>query len=507
MHEQGPPHTPAESLGMYAAALRRWWPLAIALVAVAGLTGLAVAKQLPKSYDATSKVLLDRQRQVDALLGTSDFSPDPERELNTDVELITLEPIAADVRRSLALPESAAELAERVTTAVDRNSSIVSITVRDSRPARAAHIANAFATAYREYRARSARMSVGDAIASALARMRRLPLGPQRTALRAELRRLRVAEAFQTGGVQIVDRASPSSASSRPRPLANALVGGFLGAVIAALAIVVLARTDRRVRSERDLEALTGRPVIARVPGQGSGAREALVTLAMSLSRPRTGQAPPGLVLLTSPGPREGTAEVALGLARALGTVGRSAIAIEADLREPSFARRLGLGTPGGLAGILRGEDDLDHQLAVLDDGAAALAAGAPCRLPQPLLAGERMAAIVEEACGRADVVLLAGAPVGVVGDALALAGLVDTVVLVARIGETRVDELDCAMRALTDVDAVPIGTVITRQPRGGRLGAVRWTMEPRRAGTAPGAGVAQPGGAAASTTSEVTVG
>lgn len=506
MPEHAAPSTPAENLGIYAAALRRWWPLVVALVAVAALAGFEVAGQLPKTYEATARVLLDREREIDTLLGKSEFSPDPERTLNTNVELITLEPVAEDVRRSLALREPANALVDRVTTAVDRNSSIVSISARDASPARAASIANAFAIAYREYRAQAARASVGDAVASAEARLRQLPPGRQRDELRAELRRLQVAGAFRTGGVQVVHRATPASASSRPRPAVSAVVGGLLGSIVAALVLVALARTDRRVRGDGELEQLTGLAVIARLPGGSGRAGDALATLAVSLWRPRTGGSPPAIVLLTSPGPDEGTADVALGLARALGSLGRSAIAIEADLRAPSFARRLALGTPPGLAAVLGGEADLERELVPLGEGAAALPAGERSRLPQALLVGQAMADIVEDTVGRADVLLLAGAPLGVVGDALALAGLVDTVLLVARPGTTRVDDLERTLRALIRAGAPPVGIVATSRAPGGALFAAWRALASRRAGPPTEPAVAQPGGAPAST-SEATVG
>jgi len=230
----------------------------VAIVLVAGLVGLAVAAQRPKSYVATAKVLLGQQHQVDVLLGNTDYSPDPERELNTSLELITREAIAARVRRSLRLSEPSAALVGRVAAAVDRNSSVVTISARDTDAARAAAIANAFARGYRAYRAKSAQGALEDAIASARLRMLNLQSHTQRVALRRELTRLEVEVPFQTGGVQVVHEATPASAVRRPRPLLSGLLGAFLGLLLAAVTIVVLGRTDRRVTGDGQLEDLTG---------------------------------------------------------------------------------------------------------------------------------------------------------------------------------------------------------------------------------------------------------
>jgi capsular polysaccharide biosynthesis protein len=500
MPERAVPGAPGEAPGLYTAALRRWWPLTLAIVVVAGLLALAVAAQRPKSYVATAKVLLGQQRQVDALLGNTDYSPDPERELNTSLQLITARPIADSVRSSLNLSESTAALEARVATAVDRNSNIVTISVRDTDPSRAAAIANAFAAGYRDYRADSARAALQDAIASAQMRLPELPAGRERTALRRELTRLEVAEPFQTGGVQVVHEATAASAIRRPRPLLSGLLGAFLGLVVAGLTIVVLARTDRRVAGDGELEDITGRPVVARIPRSPQAAADGFVSLALSLSHGRAGDAPAGILLITSAGPDEGTPEVALGLARALGVIGRPAIAIEADLRGPTFAERLGVAPAGGLAAILAGAATLDGELATIGKGAAAVPAGITAEVPQALLAGERMQATVEEAYGLAEAVVIAGAPVGVVGDSVGLAGLVHEVLLVARDDVTRPDELRRAMRALTDAGIPPAGIVATlrrpRRPFGG-VGAA-WR---RRRSTA------QSGAGTTAGASEVTVG
>lgn len=473
MPEPAPSATPGQALERYVATLRRWWPLAVAIVVVATLAALVVSMGRPKSYEATAKVLLGQQRQVDMVLGTGDYSSDPERDLNTSVELITLEPIADGVRRALGLHESSAALVGRVTTAVDRNSNIVAISVRDAEAERAAAIANAFAAGYRDYRARAARAAVQDAVTSAQARLAQLESGPQSDALRRELTRLEVAQAFQTGGVRVIHQATAASATSQPRPLTRALMGGFLGLIAAALTIVGLARTDRRAADDEDLEEITGRPVVARIPRSGAAAADAMVTLALGIARGRIGQGTGGVLLLTSAGPDEGAPEVAFDLARALGAVGLNPIAIEADLRSPRFSEILGVGDTGGLAALLDGTGDLDSELVVVGAEAAVLPAGATAELPQALLASERMEAIVDEARERSDVVLIAGSPVGTFGDVIALAGLVQDVLLVARVDVSRPDELRRAVRVLTDAGIPPAGVVSTVRPARRPLAAV----------------------------------
>jgi capsular polysaccharide biosynthesis protein len=284
-------------LGRYLATLRRQWLLLLAVVAAATGSGYAVARAQTPTYSATAKVLLDQDRRVDALLGTAGYSPDPERDLNTGVLLITQPPIADRVRRSLGLDGPL-----QVSTAPDSSSSIVAITATDGDPERAAQIANGFAAEYARYRARTTRQAVDDALAAARARRDSLDDPGE---LDAGIRRLEALAAFASSGVQLVARATAADAARRPRPLLAGFVGGFLGLLIAAVLVVVLTRTDPRVRRESDVELATGRPVISPT------------ALALSLRGP--------VVLLLG----DGAVEAAYDVARALAIGDRSAIVIE----------------------------------------------------------------------------------------------------------------------------------------------------------------------------------
>jgi polysaccharide biosynthesis transport protein len=476
--------TPAERLGMYLGVLRRRWPLVAGIVAVALLSGAVVAALAPSSYEATAKLLIGQRAQVDALLGATDYTPDPERDVNTNLELITLEPVAERASAELDLGLPAAALTSKVRTEIAGNSNVVSITASDPSPETAARIANAFADAYRDFRTRSARASIEDAVASAERRAAALLPGAERAALTEELRRLQAAAAFQTGGVQIVRRATPASAVASGGMMSSAIVAGFLGVVLAAVAVVLLARTDKRVRGEADLEDVAGCPVLATVSdspasGGSTGARDAFATLALSLSlrglrargsvRARRNGHAARVLLLVSSGPAEGTADVTLGLALALRDMGETAIAIDADLRGPGFAEQLRLGPVAGLAGILSGASTLDDELVELagapggTPAAWAVPTGSALGLPQPMLAGPAMRAVVSQARARAAVVILAGAPAARFGDSFALTPLADEVVLVARIDTTRRDEVARVAGELKELERPPLGAVAVR--------------------------------------------
>ena len=206
--------------------------------------------------------------------------PDPEREVNTNLALISLEPVADDVRRRLGLRAGTDELLGKLSAQIDRNSNVVSITVRDASAQEAAGSPTRSpwpsATSPRARRGRASTRPV----AAARERAAQLPVGPDRDALEAEIRRLEAAGAFATGGVQVVRRATAASASRHGGVAATGLVAGFLGVLLAAVTMVVLARTDRSVSDEEEIEALLELPVLATVPPvPGPSTDTAAVTL------------------------------------------------------------------------------------------------------------------------------------------------------------------------------------------------------------------------------------
>jgi Mrp family chromosome partitioning ATPase len=153
-------------------------------------------------------------------------------------------------------------------------------------------------------------------------------------------------------------------------------------------------------------------------------------------------------------------------------------ILVEADLRRPSMARYTGVQSPNGLSGLLSGQaTHLAHELLWVDatsmrpvtledlkDGLsfALLTGGAPPPHPQRLLARPEMAATIDTARSLADIVIIDTPPIGTVNDAAALARLVDTVVVVARMNKTTKDAARRALRTLRNLATPLTGVVVT---------------------------------------------
>jgi uncharacterized protein involved in exopolysaccharide biosynthesis len=231
----------------YLTALRkRWWIVAVAaLLAVAG--ALVFSLTAPKKYDATASVLLTDSQATSLFAQTSaSRSPDPERDLNTGVELVKSNAVADTVRQRLRLPMSVNKLRSEVGVATDGNSNVVSIKVRDPVPVRAAAIANAFAAEYVAFRRASAHTQYSQAARYVKGQLRAMSrhsrTGSEGRALSGRVNDLELASAVDKGGVQLLDRATVPTSAATPRPVFNAVVALVIGLFAGSLIAILLRR-------------------------------------------------------------------------------------------------------------------------------------------------------------------------------------------------------------------------------------------------------------------------
>jgi Mrp family chromosome partitioning ATPase len=180
----------------------------------------------------------------------------------------------------------------------------------------------------------------------------------------------------------------------------------------------------------------------------------------------------PRSLMVTGSTASEGKSTVALNLAATLAFAGQKVILIEADLRRPSVARALDLASkPGkrGTAGVLMGEVPLGDAIVPVD----AISENLWVLLVEqsaPFLADGLLGAsesLVEQAVELADCVIFDAPPVNEVSDALPLTQHVDSVVIVARLGHSRTDQLVKLGEVLIRLNVRPSGMVIVSDDPG----------------------------------------
>jgi capsular exopolysaccharide synthesis family protein len=143
-------------------------------------------------------------------------------------------------------------------------------------------------------------------------------------------------------------------------------------------------------------------------------------------------------LMISSALPRDGKTLTSTNLALTLSeSYKRRVLLIDADLRKPSLHALFRLPNARGLAEGLRSEASGTLPLIEVTSRLTILPAGAPDHTPMAGLTSERMRAVLREASGRFDWVLIDTAPIGLISDASLLADQVDGVLLVIGAGST----------------------------------------------------------------------
>lgn len=288
--------------------------------------------------------------------------------------------------------------------------------------------------------------------------------------------------------------AVPVSPDTRHRGLilAASLVLGFCaGLLLAGLADAL----DTSFRSGDDLRDAFSLPCLALVPEVASphcAALDAPFSLfAEQLRALRTGLglfAGAGRVIaITAARPGEGKTTVTIALARALAASGLRVLAVDGDIRQPSFNAVFNAGGAPGLTDHLAGLTALDDIL--LQDDLSPLmvvGAGTQARAALSLFLSPALPACFAALRERFDVVLLDVPPAFALAEGRVLARLADSALLCVRWGSTPRRVVLGAVNLLREAGVNLVGAALTRVDarRHGRSGFADAEMyQPRYGG------------------------
>jgi capsular exopolysaccharide synthesis family protein len=184
-----------------------------------------------------------------------------------------------------------------------------------------------------------------------------------------------------------------------------------------------------------------------------------------------TAETPPQVLLVTSPQPREGKTTTSVNIAVVFAQKNRRVLLVDADLRRADVHRYLRIPPNGGLSAALVGEDPSKFYISHPDlPGLMILPAGKRPPKPPDLLDSDRMRELISLWRQEFHQVIIDSPPVIGLSDAVILATMADTVVLVVRAKQSRRQELCRAQEILVSVDA-NVGGVIMNDFEARRLG------------------------------------
>lgn len=251
------------------AMLRRRATVIVLAVVVGTVAALVFSSLQPKRYESTA-ALLFRPLLLDIqVTGLPLHFPggDAQREAATNFALVSLDEVRTRAAGRLGPGYTPKRIENDVELSEDGKSNIVSIKASAPTPRQAARLANGVGEAFVTFRRADLRDQVIRAADKVRKGLEREDLTrAMRTALQANLQRLTLLASVQTGDVQLIQRAEPTSSASSPKPGRDGIIGGVLGLFIGLGLALVSEQLDPRVRRTDQLEDGLGMPLLAAVP-------------------------------------------------------------------------------------------------------------------------------------------------------------------------------------------------------------------------------------------------
>lgn len=477
-----------EGLRRYVETIReRIWLVILAVLVTTGMAVLYVFTA-PKTYEGTAEMLVTPVSIEDPVVRTLPLifeSVDPTRDVETAAQFVTNLNVAERVKAETSTSHSPRGLLESVTAEPVAQSNIVAITATGSSPEEAQELANAFAQATVEDRTEQLHSAIETQLPPIRARLEGANQSVANT-LAAQIAQLQALDSAVDPSLRVQSEADLPTRQASPRPVLS-IAGGLVAGLVLGIGAAFAAQTlDTRFRRETQLRRRYRLPILARIPqerrsgGEPLGPRrlspasvEAYRTLRATLEASRLDGVGSRVILVTGPSPQEGKSTTAVNLASSLALSGRSVILIEADLRRPALASTLDVQAAyGGIVSVLIENVRLEQALAPTPQygpNLRVLLADYEGGWIAELFSLPAAARVIEEARRLADYVVIDSPPLNEVIDAMPLARHADDVLMVVRLGKSRLDRIGQLAELLAENGIRPAGFAVVGVPRPSR--------------------------------------
>lgn len=497
----------------YLAILRRWgWIMVVCMLLASVASYWFTSRQKPV-YEARARYLVGPA--VDNPNVSSNDLRASSQAGQTYAELATSRPIVQNAINKLKIDADPASMVKNITATWIDTSQILNIRVRTSDPETAALMANAIGDALIE------RSPNGPASTQALRRQESLKRVAelQEKTLATESEISRVADEIQKTTDQVVQRALivrfdqlsaqlvmdrsslaqeqgalqnsgtnqiliVESAVPEPKPISpdvqrNVLAALLAGLVLGLAAMLMFEYFTDVIYDPQELRKVTGLPYLGgiarhkRMRGKGIAhfvvyaQPDTLATESYRMLRTNLhmiGADPHQAVLLiTSPARGDGKSEIAANLAISLAQAGKQVILIDANLRRPRLGMLFGLPMSHGVSSIGHASMSIIKPVQISEmPGLSVVPSGTPVLNASEIVGSQYMQQLLLKFKTQADIIIIDSPPL-LYSDALALALLVDGVLLVTQAGATGREDTAKSVENLRLIDAPLIGTVLNR--------------------------------------------
>jgi non-specific protein-tyrosine kinase len=436
--------------------LIQYWRLIVQnriVIGASTLVGLVIAGAITFTttplYESQAQIFVSTPAStldISALATGSSFS---QQRVKSYAQIInspkTLEPVI----ERLNLKITPIELAKKITAIAPLDTVLISLSVRDFQPARAALIANSVAEQFG--------VTVAD----------------------LELYGIGVDSPVK---VSTVEDAFPANSPISPNKAINFALGIVLGFAVGIGLCSVRKSLDNTVKNENDLDgspllAAIGfdenadeKPLITQI-GRYAARTEAFRTLRTNLQFLNP-DAHPQVIVMTSALPNEGKTTSSINLALSLAQAGAKVILVEADLRRPKVPLYLEMSSMSeGLSDLISGPKKLTPQgiKAMLhpyeSTGLKVLLSGMIPPNPSELLSSKKFEELIDMLRKQFEYVIIDCPPLLPVTDAAIVSAKADGCVLIVHAGATKKPHFIGSRDAIKAVGSNILGVIINKIP------------------------------------------
>lgn len=439
----------ALNLQDFLTVLRSRWITVCITILVAVLGAVSVSLLTTPLYQASTRLFVSTTAggSVAETYQGNRFS---QERVTSYAELLKGETVAQRAIDKLGLDMSARGLSANVTASAKPDTVLISVAVLDESAVQARDIANTLSDEF-----------------VAMVRELETPEGGDRPDAR----------------IVVEQRASIPEHPVVPKSARNIAIGLVLGMAVGIGLALLRDLLDNTVKRRETLEELAGTGVVGSIPIDKERRKQPAMSfdndnsaIAEAFRKLRTNlqflavDNPPRVIVVTSSAPSEGKSTTALNLALALAEAEHDTVLVDGDLRRPTVHKYLDLVGPVGFSTVLSGAASLDEALQKTRfPGLTVLTSGAIPPNPSELLGSQSARKLLSELREQFDFVIVDSAPLLAVADAAILAAGGDGVLIMARFGQTRREQIVHAVGNLESVGAALLGAVLTFTPsRGG---------------------------------------
>ena len=427
--------------------LKRLWIMVIAGLLVGGIIVALLYTLVEPKYKASVRLYVNNMIDTENLENISYADISASISLTeTYLTIIDSDTVFNEVEKKAGLDYSRKEMMKKVSYSAVDSTAVILIEATSTDPEEAALIANTYADVVQD----------------------------------------KLMDIVEGSSVKILDEASVPT-EHEPRGLAKKGILGFLlGAVLAALLVLIRAMNEKSIRSARDLEYF-GAPILGRIPEQYKAAgkrvkknkgkepdsslllnkytpfyvREAFNSLRTNLVYSFSGKNSK-IILVTSALEHEGKTSTSINLAKALSEAGYRTLLVDGDLRRSTVSKFIKVeGTPG-LSDYLAGMCEINEIVRKLADNLYAITAGTVPPNPNNLLSSAEMKKLLSAESKLYDYVIIDAPPVGPVSDPVILARMCTGYIVVVRNKVSNREDISACLKEMNVADVPMLGFVFT---------------------------------------------